>query len=208
MLTEEKINANFLKFRNYLEKYDCFSEEMFNEIGEKIKYAPFSREKEYGGAEPGSLIDVTLNKLCKIGAEINTNTLGQNGKEKFLHPMLCVNQRMLMRVLLLCNIGKAEMFVRTEEQWKLNKGINYDFVENKTKMKLGQRSLYLCQKYGIQLEEEEFDAFYSIDKTEEGSEGFNSPLYTIVKAAKAFTLVELRQEYLREVENNKQTKEK
>ena len=62
MLTEEKINANFLKFRNYLEKYDCFSEEMFNEIGEKIKYAPFSREKEYGGAEPGSLIDVTLNK--------------------------------------------------------------------------------------------------------------------------------------------------
>ena len=89
----------------------------------------------------------------------------------------------------------------TKEEWKIRRGINYEFVENKTHMRLGQRSLYLCQKYGIRLEEEEFEAFYSMDKTEEGNEGFNTPLYTLVKAAKNLTMVELRQEYL-----NKQNK--
>ncbi len=201
MLTEEQINANYLKFINYLEKYNCFSEEMIKELGERIKYAPYTMETEYGGAEVGDLINVTLTKLCRIGAEINNNTLGTNGKDRIAHPHLCVNQQMLMRVLLLCNIGKAEMFTRTKEEWKIRRGINYEFVENKTHMRLGQRSLYLCQKYGIRLEEEEFEAFYSMDKTEEGNEGFNTPLYTLVKAAKNFTMVELRQEYL-----NKQNK--
>lgn len=203
MPTPEKINANYLLFIKYLEKYDCYSEEMIKEIGDKIKIAPYSREVEFGGAEPGSLIDVTLNKLCKIGAQINTNTLGKNGGDKISHPNLCVNQHMLMRVLLLMNLAKAEMFVPVTDDWKVRRGIKYDFVEMKTKMKLGQRSLYLCQKYGIKLSEEEFDAFSTIDISDETGERFLSPLYAVVKTAKMLTLIELRQEYLRSIEKNK-----
>ena len=77
----------------------------------------------------------------------------------------------------------------------------YEFVENKTKLNLGQRSLYLCQKYGIKLEEEEFEAFLSIDDNEKG-EMYQTPLYSIVKAAKMFTMVELRKKYLSTVEIN------
>lgn len=202
MPTPEKINANYLLFIKYLEKYDCYSEEMIKEIGDKIKIAPYSREVEFGGAEPGSLIDVTLNKLCKIGAQINTNALGKNGGDKISHPNLCVNQHMLMRVLLLMNLAKAEMFVPVTDDWKVRRGIKYDFVEMKTKMKLGQRSLYLCQKYGIKLSEEEFDAFSTIDISDETGERFLSPLYAVVKTAKMLTLIELRQEYLRSIEKN------
>ena len=206
MLTEEKINTNFLKFKKYLEKYNCYSESMFNELGEKIKIAPYSSSSRYGGAEPGSLIDITLNKLCKIGAQIN-NMFGKNDKNVITHPMLYVNNNMLMKVLLLCNISKAEMFVKTEEKWKINKGENYEFANNKTAMKMGQRSLYLCQKYGITLEEEEFEAFLAMDKTEETNESCNTPLYTIVKIAKMLTSVELKQEFLKNNENNTSSKE-
>jgi len=208
MLTPEKINANYLLFIKYLEKYNCYSEDMMKEIGEKIKIAPYSKEIEYGGAEPGSLIDVTLHKLCKIGAQINTNALGKNGGDTVSHPNLCVNQYMLMRVLLLMNIAKAEIFEPTTEDWKVRRGIMYEFVEMKTKMKLGQRSLYLCQKYGIKLSEEEFDAFSTIDISDETGERFLSPLYAVVKTAKMLTLIELRQEYLRSIENNSFEQEK
>ena len=197
MLTEEKLNANYLKFINYLQKYNCYSEDMMKELGEKIKLAPYSMERDMGGAYDGAMIDVTLNMLCKIGAQINNNAMGANGGEKIAHPLLAVNNNMLMRVLLLINIAKAEMFTPNKSEWhKKNLGRMYEFVENKTKLKLGARSLYLCQKYGIQLEEEEFEAFLTIDNPDDTGERFQSPLYTMVKATKMFTLVELRQKQL------------
>ena len=154
-------------------------------------------ERDMGGAYDGAMIDVTLNVLCKIGAQINNNALGANGGEKIAHPLLAVNNNMLMRVLLLINIAKAEMFIPNKSEWhKKNLGRMYEFAENKTKLKLGARSLYLCQKYGIQLEEEEFEAFLTIDNPDDTGERFQSPLYTVVKAAKMFTLVELRQQQL------------
>jgi len=197
MLTEEKLNANYLKFINYLQKYNCYSEDMMKELGEKIKMAPYSMERDMGGAYDGAMIDVTLNMLCKIGAQINNNAMGANGGEKIAHPLLAVNNNMLMRVLLLINIAKAEMFTPNKSEWhRKNLGRMYEFVENKTKLKLGVRSLYLCQKYGIQLEEEEFEAFLTIDNPDDTGERFQSPLYTMVKATKMFTLVELRQKQL------------
>ena len=197
MLTEEKLNANYLKFINYLQKYNCYSEDMMKELGEKIKLAPYSMERDMGGAYDGAMIDVTLNVLCKIGAQINNNAIGANGGDKIAHPLLAVNNNMLMRVLLLINIAKAEMFIPNKSEWhKKNLGRMYEFAENKTKLKLGARSLYLCQKYGIQLEEEEFEAFLTIDNQDDTGERFQTPLYTMVKVTKMFTLVELRQKQL------------
>ncbi len=202
MLSENKITANYLNFIKYLEKYECYSEQMFIELGEKIKYAPYNMSLEHGGAEPGSMINITLNFLCKIAVEINQKVfIGNDGKINY--PNLAVNQKMLMRVLLLSNIAKADMFVENPSEWhKKNLGKMYDFNTNlKTKLNLGQRSLYLCQKYGIILEEEEYEAFLSLDEDNNNSERFQTPLYSIIKTAKMFTQVNLRQEYL----NNKTT---
>ena len=206
MLTEEKINANFLNYIKYLEKYGCYSESMIAELGDKIKYAPYSKNTDYGGAEPGALVDVTLNVLCRIGAELNTNALGANGGQNIKHPHLCVNQNMLMRVLLLMNIGKCEMFEEADT-WHKNHGMPYDFVDNATKLKIGERSLYLCQKHGVALNEEEFEAFKAIDQEDVKGERFQTPLYTVVAAAKMFTLVELRMRQAEERKKARQTVE-
>ena len=44
--------------------------------------------------------------------------------------------------------------------------------------------------------QEEFEAFLTIDNPDDTGERFQSPLYTMVKATKMFTLVELRQKQL------------
>ncbi len=195
MITEDKINANYLKFIQYLEKYNCYSEQMIIEIGDKIKIAPYSAQLEFGGAEPGGLIDVTLNTLCRIGAEINQYAFGNNGNtdKPINHPLLCVNQNMLMKVLLLINISKVVSFIPNDSTWHKEKlGKMYNFIDFNTRLKLGQRSIYLCQKYGITLEEEEFEAFLALDNISiEDGENYHSPLYVLVKSAIMFTNIEL-----------------
>jgi hypothetical protein len=153
-------------------------------------------QDEYGGCYAGSLVEVTLHTLCRIGYEINENAFGKNGKESFAHPLLAVNTNKLMRVLLLLNLAKAEMFVDETEQWKIKKGIMYKFQDFETSLKLGARTLFLCQKYGIVLEEDEYEAILSIDDAEDNGARFRTPLYTLVKAAKLFAMVEIRQDWV------------
>lgn len=208
MLTEEKINQNYLTFVKKLETYGCYSEEMMNEIGDKVKYGTYSMQDEYGGCYAGSLVEVTLQTLCRIGYEINENAFGKNGKETFSHPLLAVNTAKLMRVLLLLNLGKAEMFVEETEQWKIKKGIMYKFRDFDTNLKLGARTLFLCQKYGVKLEEDEYEAILSIDDSEDNGARFRNPLYTLVKAVKLFTMVELKQKWNTTHKNYEETTEK
>lgn len=197
MITEDKINANFLLFVKKLQAYGCYSEEMQNEIGEKIKYAPYSGTDEYGGCYNGGLIDVTLHKLCRIAYEINEKVFGKNGEpdKAFAHPMLAVNTNKLMKVLLLLNLSKAVMFTDETEQWKIKKGLMYKFNEFDTNLKIGARTLFLCQKYGIKLEEDEYEAILANDDVEDNSIRYRTPLYILTKTARFFTMVELKQEW-------------
>ena len=196
MLTEQKINTNYLAYIKRLEKYGVYSEEMMNDIGELVKNATFSMKDEQGGAYQGAMIDVVLNVLCKIGYEINEKAFGDN--ENMSHPLLKCNMDMLMRVLLLQHIAKCEMFVPERESYWIKKGNLYNWNENLEirGMKLGERSIYLCQKYGIKLTETEYDAIKTIDKDEdEKSLFYISPLAAIVRAANMFTTVELRRRF-------------
>jgi hypothetical protein len=196
MLTEQKINTNYLAYIKRLEKYGVYSEEMMNDIGELVKNATFSMKDEQGGAYQGAMIDVVLNVLCKIGYEINEKAFGDN--ENMSHPLLKCNMDMLMRVLLLQHIAKCEMFVPERESYWIKKGNLYNWNENLEirGMKLGERSIYLCQKYGIKLTETEYDAIKTVDKDEdEKSLFYISPLAAIVRAANMFTTVELRRRF-------------
>lgn len=193
MLSEDRINQNYLIFIKKLEAYGCYSEEMMQDMGECIKYASYTRHDDYGGCYDGSLIDVTLHTLCRIGFEINEKAFGRCGDKdaEISHPYLAVNTNKLMRVLLLLNIAKADMFVPETEQWKIKRGQMYSFKDFDTSMRLGERTLFLCQKYGIVLDEDEYEAILATDEETNG-ERFRTPLYTLVKATKAFTMVELR----------------
>ena len=198
MLTPEKINLNYITFCNKLKKYNCYSEQMINEIGEQLKDCSFSMNDDSGSAYQGSMIDIVLNHLCSVAYNINEVVFGPTGKFNSMR----VNPDMLMRVLLLQHIAKAEMFVNTRDTWKVKKGILYEFNTNlKASLKLGERSLYLCQKYGIELAEEEYEAIRIIDKSEDDKIMFYfNPLCSIVKMANQFVAVEMRQKYI----NNKE----
>lgn len=199
MLSIEKINSNFILWIERLQKYNCYSQRLIDEMGDLIKNASFSLTENSGSAYQGSMIDVVLNNLCRLGYELNENCFGyQNNKIKHKH--LYVNQNMLMRVLLLQHIAKAEMFVIQNNQWKAKNGYIYDFNDElKTSLKLGERSIFLCMKYGIELNEEEYEAMRIIDKDEDKTNSFTQPLCAIVKMANQLTAIEKYREYI----NNK-----
>ena len=126
-ISEEKINKNYLLWTEYLKKYDCYSEELINDYGDAIRNASFAMSESSGASYQGSLLDVVLSNLCVIAVHINDLAFGKNEKQKDRHPFLSVDKKSLMKVLLLQHISKAEMFVTTKEQWKINKGMNYEF---------------------------------------------------------------------------------
>ena len=193
-ITEEKINKNYLLWIDYLKKYDCYSEELIDEYGDVIKTASFAMNETSGGAYQGSLLDIVLSKLCVIASHINENAFGVNDKGKIKHPFLQVDKNSLMKVLLLQHIAKADMFIPSTEQWKINKGMFYEFNPNtQTALKLGERSTFLCQKYGIKLTEEEYDAMKICDKEEDKNNSFTTPLAELVKIANQLTAIEIYQ---------------
>ena len=197
IISEEKLNTNYLRFVKALERFNCYSEKLMEEYGERIKEAPYFMSESYGGCYKGALIDVTLNILCKIGVLLNRNVLGmdENGNIRFNN--LCVNENMLMRVLLLTNISKAVMFVVNSNDWKRNNGFPYEFNQYlDSNLKMGERCVYMCQKYGIPLAEEEFEAILSSDKDDDYGDRFKSPICAIVNSARTLTAVELRQQYI------------
>lgn len=195
MISQEKININYSRWIDRLKKYDCYSEKMIDEIGEKIKDASFALQESSGCAYQGAMLDMVLNSLCTLAYHINNDGLSK-------HSLLQVNMNMLMRVLLLQHIAKAEMFVLQEQQWKMKNGYLYDF-NNKLSaiLKCGERSIYLCMKYGIELTEEEYEAIRIIDKEEDKTNSYMSPLCQMVKIVNQLATIESRQNFLKN--NNK-----
>ena len=193
-IIEEKINRNYLLWTEYLKKYNCYSEGLINDYGDAIKVASFAMNETSGGAYQGSLLDIVLSNLCVIASHINENAFGLNEKGKIKHQFLQVDKNSLMKVLLLQHISKAEMFVSSNEQWKINKGMFYEFNPNlATALKRGERSVFMCMKYGIKLTEEEYEAMKVCDKEEEKNNSFVTPLAELVKIANQLTAIEIYQ---------------
>ena len=195
-INEEKINRNYLLWMDYLKKYGCYSESLIDDYGEAIKLGSFAMNENSGGAYQGSLLDVVLSNLCVIGSHINEYAFGTNDKGKTRHPFLNVDKNSLMKVLLLQHISKAEMFVSSNEQWKINKGLYYEFNPNlETTLKLGERSVFMCMSHGINLTEEEYDAMKILDKDDDKNYSFITPLAELVKISNQLTTIELYQRY-------------
>lgn len=196
MYDEEKRNLNFVLWTKKLKDYNCYSESLINELGEKLKNASFNMNEANGGCYDGSLIEVILNNLCTLGYHINELAFGLNDKGKRNHPFLNVNTEMIMRVLLLQHISKAEYFIPQTENWKKNKGYLFDFNgELETQLKMGERSAFLCMKHGIQLSEIEFEAMTIVDKDDKCFNSHQNQLVVLVKTINQLVAVELQRKY-------------
>ena len=200
MINEEKRNKNYLLWVDSLKKYNCYSEELIEKYGDKIKKASFSMNEKCGSCYEGSLINVVLYNLCVIGSHINKYAFGENENGKQRHPFLSVDLNSLMKVLLLQHIAKAELFVPTVMQWQRNNGILYEFNNNiTTSLKLGERSAYICLSCGIKLTEEEYEAMKVCDKEEESKNNpYITSLSAMVKLTNQLTSIEVYKQYKKE----------
>lgn len=162
-----------------LKEYDLYSEQLLNELGEKIKIAPFTMTLKQGAAFTGGLTYTIINKLCVTGIKLN-----QLMEETM--PNLACDNRSLVRVLLIQHLSKSVMFEATNESWKVNRGEIYQFAPSDVILKLGERTLSLCMQYDIKLSEHEIAALLACDK-DDSAIVYQTPLANIVKLANTLT---------------------
>lgn len=202
MITDAKINDNYTRWCNNLQRYGCYSERMIIELGKAIKDAPFCMSAQGGGAYRGGMLDVVLNHLLPIAYRINNNVFGPNASPS--NPLLFSDNNSLTRVLLLQHISKAVMFQYQSQQWKARNGSLYEFNNAlPTCMKCGERSAFLSQFYGITLNEFEYEAIRSLELSNDEQSIYSCPLTMIVVTANLFTNKEIRLKYIADEEMNR-----
>jgi len=123
---------------------------MMEKIGSSYFIAPAAAKEEYHDAFPGGLLYHTLkvysnmNRMCKMfypdidnDSIIITSLFHDLGKA--------------------CTVSNQEIYIPIKEQWKLDRGINYELnPEIRDGLTHAQRSVRLLSFYGIELTEEEY----------------------------------------------------
>ena len=190
MITEEKINKNFILFQEKMKENDINVEKMTEEIGDKIKNAAFSMNIDSGTAYRGSLIQ-TLKEI--------TSTAIRNNE--MLPEKIQVNKKSLIKVCFLHQIAKSEMFTPTKDDWKRKRGIEYDFTDYGYALRNGMRSVALCLKYGITFNDEELEAMTIMDRSsdDEQSRYMSSMMAVLVREANFIVMTKNRLEELDEI---------
>ena len=171
---EEALNSNLVLYRKKLENVlDVNLSQFFDDLSDKLKVATFASTEDSGEAFEGSLIHVTLKVISKFAFKIN----------EFLPQANQVNARSLVKVCLLQHISKMDFFVKTSEDWKIKRGILYDFAPSYNSLRTGLKSLYICLNYGISFTPDEIEAMTILDREDEQSKYYCSTLALIVRQA-------------------------
>lgn len=118
-------------------------------FAEEYALCPASSHRDYHSAFPGGLAYHNLHVLQWV-----SKFAGIMGAERF-------SKESLLKISILRNFGKVGVegipyYVKTNDDWKIRKGIYYDTNPDITYMKIPQRSLYLAQESGVHLTEDEY----------------------------------------------------
>lgn len=182
MLTEEKIKKNAQKFNETGVKYGVVNDELITLLGVDFITTPCTTTTKLYGAYDGGLIQHILN-VTKHAISVN-NSLPENKQ---------VSKEAIIRVCLIHQIGKVNMYSEQTSQWhKDNKGEMYKFNEESLSMSTSERSVFYALKSGINLTEDEVYAifnynsdfaYWSLDK--EGEK-----LASLLKTANLIAIIE------------------
>lgn len=176
----EELNSLFIELmeiidENFKNERHIKLTNMYQQLQERIMMAPASSNKGYFGAYPGGYMKhvlkvVEISKILyklweKMGADMSTYTHEE-----------------LIFAALNHSLGKLgneteELYIPNKSQWHIeNKGDIYMFNPDVTYMPLPDRAIWLLQKFGIDMSENEYIAI----KTYEGllNEGNNTYLKT------------------------------
>ena len=195
MLTEEKINLNYVGFVGKLQKFGCYTEKLEKDIdfNDKLKKASAFLKDDSGGAYAGSLVE-HITRIALIAFKLN-ETLFKEAQ---------VPVESLIKTCYLFQISKALMIEENTIEYEVKKGKLFKFVDNLNAIKTGEYSIYLCAKYGIDLTIDEHEAILSIDKEDNNqTKFFSNILSTIIKSSNDLANSERKIRYKNFVESNK-----
>jgi hypothetical protein len=172
MLEQTKILENTKKYFETATKIGFMNEELMKFLGQEFIAAPASSMADYYGAFEGGLINHLL-KVAKYAVNVN-NSLPEDKR---------VNHESLVKVCLLHQIGKANLYKPCASEWhRKNQGKMYEFNENLVSMRVSERSLYYAMSHGVKFTEEEYSAIMFYDKNDDKMAEFhNSMLGELLK---------------------------
>lgn len=174
-ITKEKILKNLEKFKQTGIKYGVVNEELLDMLGDGFMNAPCSTSDKFYNAYDGGLISHIL-ETTKQAVLINEE-LPENKQ---------VPLENLIRVSLLSQIGKANMFITQDNEWFIkNRGEYFKFNEERLTFKTGEASVFYALSSGIKLSEAEVFAIYNsdIDFTHRDLKTLGEKLASIIKIA-------------------------
>lgn len=171
-LEQEKIVSNTKKYFETATKLGFMNEELMQFLGETFIKAPASSKSDYHNAFEGGLIDHLL-KVTTHAVKINET----------LPETLKVDKNSLVKVCFMHQIGKANLYTPCTSEWhRKNQGKMYEFNEELTSMRVGERSIYYATSYGIKFTEAEYVAILNFDKNDDKmSEYHNTMLGELLK---------------------------
>lgn len=174
MITQEQLQKNYIRYVNALEKYfPNKSTALIDYLGDDLLIAPASTNLNLHCAFPGGLIHHLLI-VAKYAIKYN-NTLD---------PVIKVDENSVMRVSLLCEIGKINLYVPNKDDWTLKKGQGYNFNQTLVSMGVGERSLFYASQAGIKLTDAEYQAILNFGKiNDNAAEWHTENLGEVLKVA-------------------------
>jgi hypothetical protein len=179
---KERIEKNKKKFHSTNEKYNIFTPELLEYLGDAFIIAPASTMKSLHNAFPGGLMDHII-LTTKYAVELNLT----------LPERLRVSNESLIKVCFLHQIGKTFIYKMCESEWhRTNQGKMYEFKDDMVSMRVGERSAYYALTYGVELSEEEYQSIINYDKPEDDKQAkwHSSTLATLLKQANELAIIE------------------
>lgn len=179
---KENVEKLQKRFHEKNERYKIFPKELLHFLGDDFFLAPATTHKNMHNAYPGGLVDHIFT-ITKYAVEINN----------LLPTKLRVDVQSLIKVCFLHQIGKTYLYKLCESEWhRENQGKMYDYVENLIAMRIGERSIFYCTKYCVDLTEEEYQAIINFDKPEDDqqSKWHSETLSVILRQANELAIIE------------------
>lgn len=183
-LTEEQIKSNIAKYIGTATSKDngFMTPELQELLGvTAFMKAPASTMLKLHNAFEGGLVDHIL-RVMKFAYNINNALLGEQQ----------VSMKSLIKVVYLHQIGKINLYIPNPSEWHREKlGKMYEFNEDITSMRVGERSALYALNSGIKLTDDEFVAIVNHDKVEDAmAEWHNSDIGEVLKASVKLAIIE------------------
>lgn len=185
MLTDEQKQKNLNLFLRKLNEVGVDTSVLQEKYSDLILNASFALTNETFSAYEGSLLNTILRVFTPYAVQLNA----------ILHDSIKVPNETLIKVCLLHQISKIQMFTPNENEWEREKrGMVYKYAPYEYAFKMGMRSIILCQECGIDLTPLEIEAMTILDRdvTDEQARFRCNPLSVIIRQASEITNLQLK----------------